>query len=54
MAISMSASTLFPIFLVVLVLYATPAAAFGAGNIAAISSIEGEQHPEQAHRELAS
>lgn len=41
MAITMSASKLLPLIVLALVCYATPAAAFGAGNIASISKIEG-------------
>jgi len=36
-----SHTTLFPVLLLCLALYCTPAAAFGAGNIASISKIEG-------------
>jgi hypothetical protein len=41
MAISMSASSMLPLIMLALLCYATPAAAFGAGNIASISKIEG-------------
>lgn len=42
MTFTMSARTYIPlVVLAVLVLYASPAAAFGAGNIASISKIEG-------------
>ncbi|KAI5856817.1 heterokaryon incompatibility protein Het-C-domain-containing protein, partial [Tricharina praecox] len=37
-----SHTTLFPVLLLCLALYCTPAAAFGAGNIASISKIEGQ------------